>query len=166
MLLQSPSILQCIFMFLIGWKTYNNAVWQQIPVGGNLSYSTWQLMGKRSSALALRCFPSALHPCLLRPTQISGKMFKQCKFCLIVVIYCWYCENTDILTSLGCRGRHSPTHRKGRPAQENLLTKTLYFSGDTSFLEHWEDHEPASLLASGEMCTSQGVFFTSALYSP
>lgn len=152
-------------MFLIGWKTYNNAVWQQIPVGGNLSYSTWQLMGKRSSALALRCFPSALHPCLLRPTQISGKMFKQCKCCLIVVIYCWYCDSTDILTSLGCRGRYSPTHRKGRPAQENLLTKTLYFSGDTSFLD---TEKTMSLLPSllQERCVLPKVYFSLLHYIP
>lgn len=136
MLLQSPSILQCIFSFLLGGRHTAMPVWQQIPVGGYLGYSTWNLMGKHSSALALRCFPSALHPCLLRPTQISGKTFKQCKCCLVDVIYCWYCDSTEILTSLGYCGRHLPTYRKGRPAQENFQTKTLYFSGDTSFLEH------------------------------
>lgn len=46
------------------------------PVGGNLGYTTWHLMGKHSSALALRCFSPALHPCLMRPTQTSKKMLE------------------------------------------------------------------------------------------
>lgn len=91
-LLQSSPILQCIFMFVVGWKKYNMPVWQQIPVGGNLGYTTWLLLGKDSSALPLRSFPSASFPSFLPtslPTEANSNQWENVKT-VEVLVDCFY----------------------------------------------------------------------------